>query len=160
MKVGSLSGITYLFVIPKNYKWAISIRKNRNCQMYIFNISLCKMIMAGHHNLSERHDFFPLLHLNIFLLYTTPTTIGDLSIFTTKHHFTVIWQSVEPMPWQQITNKYQLRYCQSLPQCHHYQTYLYATWKCLTLLLTDGIHSNYNPLFLGTIFWNSSGDIK
>jgi hypothetical protein len=34
------------------------------------------------------------------------------------------------------------------------------TFKCLTLLITDGMHSNYNPLFLGTIFWNSSGDIK
>jgi len=34
------------------------------------------------------------------------------------------------------------------------------TFKCLTLLIIDGIHSNYNPLFLGTVFWNSSGDIK
>jgi len=40
MKVDSLSGNIHLFVIPKNYKWAQSTRKNRNCQMCNFNITL------------------------------------------------------------------------------------------------------------------------
>jgi len=69
----------------------------------------------------DKSMLFFLFCTSASLLYTTPVTIGDLSVFATKHHLKAIWQKVTPLPWQWTTNKYHLYYCWSLPQRHPYK---------------------------------------